>query len=294
MPTIGDATEVVREEMPAPKMEEPQPTPAAADSLETAMKNPPVRWVSTFLETMPKVNYPISLDQLAKMVQESYLKRTMQPSYVVKDTKPGAWIIDGAPKNNVRLGIREFAPNVRSVKMKKRMYTKATYARRELLINSLLGVVVESILREKDCKGVHSEEFGNVRGNDVVLAMLPTQANAVTLMWEGGATSLDPMANMKTGIWLYKSGGGWLEVDATVEESKAVALHESVPGKQHLTPKLVLEQAHMAMTRVKEQHVLENMATDICEKITAYNELKKREAKRLREKKRKNKKKKKR
>ena len=130
MPTIGDATEVVREEMPAPKMEQPQPTPAAADSLETAMKNPPVRWVSTFLETMPKVNYPISLDQLAKMVQESYLKRTMQPSYVVKDTKPGAWIIDGAPKNNVRLGIREFAPNVRSVKMKKRMYTKATYARR--------------------------------------------------------------------------------------------------------------------------------------------------------------------
>ena len=277
-----------REEMPKPNIvADKQEMPPPTDNLTSQIQSQPaVRWVESVAAKLPKVNYPISLEELSNIVKDVYIKHAVQPSYVVKDTKPGAWIIDGEPKNNVRLSLKEFAPNIHSDKMRKRMYTKATFARRHLLINSVLGVVIENILKEKDCKGITSS-LGNVRGKEVVLGMLPQQSLAVTLMWDGGATSLDPMAGMRMGVWLYKAGGGWLEVDATADAP--VQLHEE-PGKQHMGPKLVLEQTHMAMRRVNEQHILSAIVDDIGAQIDVFNTEKKKQAKKLREKRRKRKK----
>lgn len=286
MPEIEEATtattEEKRPEMPSlEKVEDPSPA--------KELPPPPAAWVDDVLNIIPKINYPISLEVISAIVHNAYLAHAVQPTFTILQNRPGVWQIDGDPQaRKLRLSIRDFAPNLRSEKMRKRFYHAATFARREMMINSLAGVLVSSILSEKDSKGITSKH-GNVRGNEVEMRGTRRQVNPIQLVWQKGSAQLNPTASARMGLWLFRAGGGWLEVDTTSSE-EPVTLHDERPTTQVIRPRILLEQMYMAMKKIGEHTILESMITDIAAEFTKYNEARKKDAKRLRERRRRQKK----
>ena len=88
------------------------------------------------------------------------------------------------------------------------------------------------------------------------------------------------------GLWLFRAGGGWLEVDTTVQKNLSPSMMRDPQLKSYVPASCW----RMHGMKIGEHTILESMIADIAAEFTKYNEARKKDAKRLRERRRRQKK----
>ena len=286
---------------PPPAVEAEPGSDPPDDKLIEKIEKPAEKWVMSLIKMVPPVNYEMDLSFLAGVIRETYKKHAVQPAYSIVDNKPGTWLISQHPQEGTRrIPFKEFAPNMRSVKLKQRMYDAALFARWRMMLNATLGTVISALLHQYNFQGfVFTDKEGNVhrvRGSEVNIGMLPDEkaANPVNLVWDGGrnTTPLDPMVQTQMGVVLARAGGGSIFID--VAKPEPVSAHHSLSVKNSMNALLVFENSSMMIRRVAHmKQVLLMVIAETTAAMKNYNAEKKAETKRRRRKKRRNKKKKK-
>jgi len=289
-----------------PEMPPPSSTEASSEegagSLETGgdvlTKALQEKYVDHVIEKVPKVNYTLSMEKLTKCIRDAFMKNTTQPSFKVQSTKPGAWKISGPPQGAHRVPYREFAPTVRSSKQRARMYAQATFSRWEIALNSVAGVIIDTLLKQHDFKGfTFEDESIAIRGNEVSMAISRDEKipNAVTLYTDnGGTVALHPMGKNAISLWLAKAGGKCVNVNVTKEGADAIRIVDAPPQQQgSISPIAMFEQAHSAIRTVDHMKTtLLRVIAETMAMLDAHNaEMKKESLRRKRRRRRKNKKK---
>lgn len=212
---------------------------------------------------LPRVRYPTKLEDIAECALRAFVLHATQPTFKVISMRPNEWHVDTfhAPGED-RLQFREFAPCVRSLKMKQRMYHQATFANVRLVANSIMASVLEQLVVHRRSKSDHEEVVVGDTTCKMKVFLAPCSDaerwnTRVKLIWGDDETrEAQPLDNGK-GVhlttWCFLNGGGYAEVDLTTRGGITVQRHaEAPPAANRLLPETALSQARVAMSKRDE------------------------------------------
>ena len=209
------------------------PTETANDTVTRPEMNGPkaaTNFIQVLGKNLPTVNHPMNILTLVQAIRKSYLRHTSQPSFKILQYKPSMWIIDKHPAaSQERVLFSKFAPTMKLKKIKQKMYDEATFARRYMYLASFFGTILSTLMKRKDSKEFVWQD--RYLRNEIFISFTPVQNKEVKLVFPSGQETLDPMNNVRIGVFVHLSGGGYAEFDVT-SESLPVRLHKKAPEKE--------------------------------------------------------------
>lgn len=288
--------------MSRPTMQRPQKETNGADKLMEKINAVSSKQADRKITGLPRVRYPTKLGDLATCVLAAFMTHATQPTFKVLSVRPNEWRVDAFHlPGEERFQFREFAPCVRSMKMKQRMYHQATFANVRLVANSIMAAVLEELVVHRRSKSDHEEIVVDGTTCKLKVFLAPCSDTErwntqVRLICGDDETrevqALDNGKGVHLTTWCYLNGGGYAEVDLTARGGITVERHaEAPPAAKRLLPETALSQARVAMSKREEgasvDETLDEIAKHIEDQQVEMKKERQRERRRRREKRKK-------
>jgi len=248
--------------MSRPTMQRPQKQKKEDDFMDR-INAASSKQVDPKITGLPRVRYPTKLEDIAICVLRAFMLHATQPTFKVISMRPNEWHVDTFHlPGEERLQFREFAPCVRSLKLKQRMYHQATFANVRLVANSIMASVLEELVVHRRHKPEHEEIVVGNRTCKTKVFLAPCSDterwnSQVKLIWGDEETqeahALDNGKGVHLTTWCFLNGGGYVEVDLSTQGGISVERHsEAPPAASRLLPEIALSQARVAMSKREE------------------------------------------
>ena len=223
---------------------------------------------------LPRVRYPTKLEDIATCVLHAFVLHATQPTFKVLSMRPNQWHVNCFHEpGEERLQFREFALCVRSVKMKQRMYHRATFANVRLVVNSLMAAVLEELAVRRRTMSDHEEIVVDDTTCKMNVFLAPcsdeTRWDTQVKLVRGNdefqqVQPLDSGKGIHLTTWCFLNGGGYVEIDLTTEGGPTVQRHiEAPPSAKRLLPETALSQSRVAMHKREEGKSFDNTLDQI-------------------------------
>ena len=277
--------------MARPTMKRPQKN-KEVDTLMEKINTVSSKKLDPKIEALPRVRYPTNIERVSACVLKAFEAHATQPTFKVLSVRPNRWHVDSFHiPGEERLSFREFAPCVRSVNLKQRMYHEATFANVRLVANTLLASVLEELVVKRRSLADHEEIVvtGGATATsckmNVFLAPCsdPTRwEKQVSLLWGNDEAQevqpLDSGNGIHLTTWVFLNGGGYVEIDLATQGGPTFDRHgEAPPSAQRLLVETALSQGRVAMSKREEEASLDKTLDEIGKNLETEQEAMKRE-----------------